>query len=71
MAYNAELSLNGVCFPDCCRKCKPPKRQAGCHAKCGDYITAKDSHEAKKAQIRQRKKTDYDAAMAVFTLKRN
>lgn len=71
MAYHTELSLNGIGFPHCCRECKPPKRNSYCHAKCEEYLTAKGDHEAKKAQIRQQNKEAYDAAMAVFTLKRN
>lgn len=71
MAYNTELRLNGIGFPHCCREYKPPKRQVGCHAKGGDYITAKAKHEADKAQIRKQRNTEKDADSTVFVLKRN
>ena len=32
-----------------CHGCKPPKRSAGCHAKCMDYIIAKVFHEVERA----------------------
>ena len=28
---------------ECCRECKPPQRYPGCHAKCKEYLKAKEA----------------------------
>lgn len=37
----------------CCFNCVPPKRHAGCHATCNEYISAKATH-AKQKKERQK-----------------
>ena len=39
----------------CCYGCKPPKRHAGCHATCPEYIAENKQHtEEREASYRKR-----------------
>lgn len=39
----------------CCRDCVPPKRHAGCHATCPEYILENKKHaEERESQYRKR-----------------
>ena len=43
---------------ECCHKCKPPKRHAGCHASCGDYEKAVKENAAIREKRRKEKMID-------------
>lgn len=46
---------------DCpCAFCKPPKRSAGCHGYCQEYLDWNDDRLAKKAEISKAKASDWD-----------
>ena len=45
---------------DCCNGCKPPKRNAYCHAKCSEYKKQRAELDAKNAEQNAQKKTDCD-----------
>lgn len=40
---------------ECCHHCKPPKRYSGCHAKCKEYLKAKEAWDkVREAERKQR-----------------
>ena len=43
---------------ECCKKCVPPKRHAGCHSNCPDYKKCKDILEERKQVISKLKDTE-------------
>lgn len=40
----------------CCRNCKPPKRNEGCHATCEEYQQQKKAREEYLDKVREAKK---------------
>lgn len=38
---------------DCCKNCKPPKRSAGCHSTCKEYLADKAEYDDERARVRQ------------------
>lgn len=45
---------------ECCYGCEPPKRYPGCHAKCEDYLKAKEEHEARRIAIQTERRRQDD-----------
>lgn len=39
----------------CCKKCKPPKRHLGCHAKCQEYLIEKARNDEQREWERNNK----------------
>lgn len=38
---------------ECCHQCKPPKRYPGCHAKCPEYLKAKEEWDKVREAARK------------------
>ena len=38
---------------ECCHQCKPPKRYSGCHAKCKEYLKAKEAWDKVREAARK------------------
>ena len=43
-----------------CKDCVPPKRAAGCHSYCKEYIDWNAEHQEDKAKIREIHRIEYD-----------
>lgn len=57
-----------VRFPDICKDCTPPRRNAHCHATCPEYLAAKEEHERKAKEDRKRRNAERDADAVAFSL---
>lgn len=68
MAFNR--GLNGVVFPDVCRDCKPPKRNAYCHMECWAYLKAKEEFDKEANAERAARKAAMESEIVAFLLKR-
>ena len=49
-----------------CKYCVAPKRHAGCHAKCQEYIDWNEVHQIRKASIREANKAEDDCLLRCF-----
>ena len=43
----------------CCRDCKPPERQPGCHATCERFLKEREEHLVYTDKVRKAKKEEY------------
>lgn len=55
------MYLSPIASPDCCKDCKPPKRNPYCHSECPEYLEARQEREKEIEQYRKEHKGKKDA----------
>lgn len=44
----------------CCRHCKPPRRNGGCHISCPEYKEQKAKHDAEREEVNRKKVIEHN-----------
>ena len=70
MSKDWNRGINGARFPNCCKDCKPPKRNPHCHSYCAEYLTAKAKFDIEADAERAARKAAQESKDAAFLMKR-